>query len=130
KGWGWVVTRQSFSAETPRGQVTFVNLIAQYRPAGVQAPPPMFLLCSHYDTKVFDTIRFVGANDAGSSSGLLIELARVLANHRDLALKTELVFFDGEEADKNFTDKDVFFASRYFARQLRDTKQAKQFKGG
>lgn len=57
----------------------------------------------HYDTKYFKDFRFVGANDGGSSTALLLELARV-------AKKTTFVqkslgscslyfaFFDGEEA--------------------------------
>ena len=78
----------------------------------------VFLLCSHYDTKLFDSIRFVGANDGGSSTGALIEMARVLALHPSLAAKTLLVFFDGEEAYENFTDTDGLYGSRYFAAHL------------
>jgi len=87
-------------------------------------------LCSHYDTKTFDTIRFVGANDGGSSTGLLLELARVLGQHSNLAAKVELVFFDGEEAYENFSETDGLYGSRYFARQLADAKTGKQFRGG
>jgi Zn-dependent M28 family amino/carboxypeptidase len=76
-------------------------------------------LCSHYDTKLFDTIRFVGANDGGSSTGLLLELARVLGQQPGLARKIELAFFDGEEACENFSETDGLYGSRYFARQLR-----------
>ena len=36
------------------------------------------IVCSHYDTKLFSTIRFVGADDGASSTGALLELARVL----------------------------------------------------
>src|SRR6266566_6768221 len=93
---GWEVTRQAFTDDTPRGKVRFVNLIARF-PAQAKTAPS-FLLCSHYDTKTFDAIRFVGANDSGSSTGLLLELARVLGQHTNLAAKIELVFFDGEEA--------------------------------
>src|SRR5580765_289188 len=55
---GWQVTRQAFTDDTPRGKVHFVNLIARF--AGQGNAAPSFLLCSHYDTKTFDTIRFVG----------------------------------------------------------------------
>jgi Zn-dependent M28 family amino/carboxypeptidase len=79
---------------------------------------PIFLLCSHYDTKLFDTFRFVGANDGGSSTGLLLELARVLGQRPDLRAKVLLVFFDGEEAFENFSETDGLYGSRYFARQL------------
>jgi glutaminyl-peptide cyclotransferase len=124
---GWQVTRQAFSDDTPRGRVQFVNLIADFR--GQAKVAPVFLLCSHYDTKTFDTIKFVGANDGGSSTGLLLELARVIAQHPNLAAKIELVFFDGEEAYDHFSDTDGLYGSRYFARQL-SASSAKQFRGG
>jgi glutaminyl-peptide cyclotransferase len=125
---GWHVTRQTFTDDTPRGKVQFVNLLARF--SEENPPPPLFLLCSHYDTKTFDTIRFVGADDGGSSTGLLLELARVLGQHPDLAKKIELAFFDGEEAYEQFSDKDGLYGSRYFARQLKGPGAASQFRGG
>lgn len=124
---GWQIKRQAFADDTPRGKVQFVNLMAQFPGQGNAAPS--FLLCSHYDTKTFDSIRFVGANDAGSSTGLLLELARVIGQHPNLAEKIELVFFDGEEAYDHFSERDGLYGSRYFARQLQGSS-AKQFRGG
>ncbi|HMG05603.1 MAG TPA: M28 family peptidase [Chthoniobacterales bacterium] len=124
---GWKVTRQTFTDDTPRGKVEFVNLIAT-SPAKDAAPA--FLICSHYDTKTFDTASFVGANDAGSSTGLLLELARVLAGRPDLARKAALVFFDGEEAYQAFSDTDGLYGSRYFAKQLAAENKTKQYRGG
>ena len=125
---GWQVTRQGFTEETPRGKVRFVNLIARFSGDG-NAASPSFLLCSHYDTKLFDAIRFVGANDGGSSTGLLLELARVIGGRPNMARKIELVFFDGEEAYENFSETDGLYGSRYFAKQL-EADGAKQFRGG
>src|SRR5437899_7891755 len=124
----WQVTRQAFIDDTPRGKIQFVNLIAQFSGQG-KAASPLFLLCSHYDTKMFDAIRFVGANDGGSSTGLLLELARVIGQHPNLARKIELVFFDGEEAVEQFSQADGLYGSRYFARQLQGAG-TKQFRGG
>jgi glutaminyl-peptide cyclotransferase len=124
---GWQVTRQAFTDDTPRGKVRFVNLIARFSKQGSSAPS--FLLCSHYDTKIFDSFRFVGANDGGSNTGLLLELSRVLGQHPNLAAKIELAFFDGEEAYEHFSEKDGLYGSRYFARQL-GSSGAKQFRGG
>jgi len=124
---GWQVIRQAFTDDTSRGKIHFVNLIARFAGDGTQAPS--FLLCSHYDTKLFDTIRFVGANDGGSSTGLLLELARVLGQHPNLARKVELAFFDGEEAFENFSATDGLYGSRYFARQLQGD-DAKKIRGG
>ncbi|MFL6538615.1 MAG: M28 family peptidase [Chthoniobacterales bacterium] len=127
KHFGWTVTRQEFSEDTPRGKKQFVNVIATF---GGQAARPSFLLCSHYDTKTFDTGAFVGANDGGSSTGLLIELGRVFAKAPKLASQLELVFFDGEEAYEAFTETDGLYGSRYFAKQLAGSGGAKQFRGG
>jgi len=125
---GWQVTRQTFSDDTPRGKIHFVNLLAQFS-GQENARASLLLLCSHYDTKMFDTIRFVGANDGGSSTGLLLELARVIGQHPNLSRKIELVFFDGEEAVEQFSQADGLYGSRYFARQLQGAG-AKQFRGG
>src|SRR5436305_10335288 len=124
---GWQVTRQAFTDDTPRGKVQFANLIAQF--PGQQNAAPLFLLCSHYDTKTFDTIKFVGANDGGSSTGLLLELARVIGQHPNLAGKIELVFFDGEEAYDHLSATDGLYGSRYFDRQLQGSRP-KQLRGG
>jgi hypothetical protein len=125
---GWQVTRQAFTDDTPRGKIHFVNLIARF-PGAAKAVSPSFLFGSHYDTKLFDTIRFVGANDGGSSTGLLLELARVLGQHPSVARNVELVFFDGEEAIENFSETDGLYGSRYFAKQLQ-SQDAKHFRGG
>ena len=124
---GWKVARQAFGDTTPRGRVEFVNLVATF--AGADRAP-LFLACSHYDTKIFDTARFVGANDAGSSTGLLLELARVLRMRTDLASKVTLVFFDGEEAYEAFSETDGLYGSRYFARQLAAEGKTKQYRAG
>jgi glutaminyl-peptide cyclotransferase len=125
---GWHVTRQAFTDDTPRGKIHFTNLVARFA-GDSNTASPSFLLCSHYDTKLFDAIRFVGANDGGSSTGLLLELARVIGRHPNVARKVELVFFDGEEAFENFSDTDGLYGSRYFAKQLQ-SGEAKQFRGG
>jgi glutaminyl-peptide cyclotransferase len=127
---GWTVSRQTFTGSTPHGAVQFVNLIARFDVRDGKAAAPSFLLCSNYDTKLFYTFRFVGANDGGSSTGLLLEMARVLGQHSNLAQKVELVFFDGEEAYEEFSGSDGIYGSRYFAKQLAESKTAGQFHGG
>ncbi len=123
---GWKVIEQAFTDKTPRGEMKFVNLVARFG----NPPKPSFLLCSHYDTKIFDQFRFVGANDGGSSTGLLLELARVLAHRPDVAGKVELVFFDGEEAVVDFSNTDGVYGSRHFAQELANGGSAKSFRGG
>lgn len=130
---GWDVERQEFSDETPRGPLRFVNLIARFSATGVKPAPTntqQAIVCSHYDTKRFSTIRFVGASDGASSTGALLELARVLALDPALAAKVELVFFDGEEALVQFTETDGLYGSRFYAKKLRESGRAAQFKFG
>ena len=80
----------------------------------------MVLLASHYDTKWYEEFEFVGANDGGSSTGVLIELAYFLAEHHPgMAAKVELVFFDVEEAfGENITATDGLYGSHYYSRVL------------
>jgi glutaminyl-peptide cyclotransferase len=134
---GWTVERQSFKQDTPRGSMEFVNLIARFRDAG--AKDPRAIVCTHYDTKFFEAFSFVGANDGGSGTGALLELARVLALRPAFARRIELVFFDGEEASVSFTPfdgldpvshVDGLHGSRHYARVLRDTGRARQFRLG
>ena len=122
---GWTIEKQEFDDDTPRGKIHFCNLIARY---GGDTTTQEAIVCSHYDTKWFETIRFVGASDGGSSTGALIELARTLARDPGLARKVELVFFDGEEAFVHFTDTDGLYGSRHYAAALRDSGRYKQFK--
>ena len=130
---GWQIERQKFTDATPRGKYEFINLIARFsgnpgKPA--KTDTQQVIVCSHYDTKIFDTLNFVGASDGGSSTGALIELARVLALNPTLARQIELVFFDGEEAVQAFSETDGLYGSRYYARSLRESKRSKQFKFG
>lgn len=132
-GLGWVAESQPFLAETPYGEVAMTNIIARFPATKGQAPSPatqQVLVASHYDTKKFSTISFVGANDGASSTGALLELARVLSLDPALASKVELVFFDGEEAVQQFTEKDGLYGSRHYASALRDSGRNAQFKYG
>lgn len=122
---GWTVTRQAFTKTTQlKGKVEFVNLRARYNPDGAEIDwdkgGGMVIVASHYDTKWFEDFEFVGANDGGSSSGALIELARTLGSDLSyVAEKVELVFFDGEEAfGENITATDGLYGSHYYARAL------------
>ena len=125
---GWQVIEQPVTEQTPRGPVRFVNLIAR-RP-NEWTRENVFLVASHYDTKIFDSIRFLGANDGGSSTGALLEIGRVLGQHPQLATQIELIFFDGEEAYERFSPTDGLYGSRYFASQARKAKKTGIYRGG
>ncbi len=120
---GWELSRQTFTDMTPRGEVVFVNLRARRSADGTPIDwddgAGMVLLCSHYDTKIFDDIDFDGANDGGSSTGVLLEMGRCLAADPKFAAGVELVFFDGEEAVVEFTPVDGLYGSRHFAKGWR-----------
>ncbi len=116
---GWEVSRQAFDEPTPNGTIGFVNVRARFGAgADLWDKPVQVLVGSHYDTKYFERIRFVGANDGGSSSAALLEMARVLGERPDLAARVELVFFDGEEAFESYTATDGLYGSRKYAREI------------
>jgi glutaminyl-peptide cyclotransferase len=127
--YGWTVEPQRFAAQTPHGVMEMTNLLARFGPpSAAHAGGQKAIIGSHYDTKAFSTISFVGANDGASSTGALVELARVLAMDPGLASQIELVFFDGEEALQQFTETDGLYGSRHYAATLRDSGRAAQFK--
>src|SRR3984957_6530125 len=62
----------NFNAQTPAGLVPMKNILVKI-PGEKEG---IILLGTHYDTKRLDN--FVGADDAGSSTGVMLELAHVL----------------------------------------------------
>ena len=115
------VREQPFTAQTPDGPIPMVNVIAELPGRRSEA----ILLGGHYDTKFFPNFTFVGANDGGSSSGLLLELARALAQ-RPREFTYWIVFFDGEEARREWSATDGIYGSRHLAESLRRDGRAKQ----
>jgi len=107
---GWQLIEDRFTASTPLGPMPMENIIA-WR-AGSSAKAVVF--SGHYDTKLMPGIRFLGANDGGSSTGFLLEMARALSGKR-LKHDLYLVFFDGEEALKHWSDTDGLYGSRHLA---------------
>lgn len=108
---GLQTEQQIFRAVTPRGEIEFRNVIGRTARA---ATPPLIIIGAHYDTKRLDPIPFVGANDAGSGVGVLLEMARVAASEPNLWF----VCFDGEEAELEYGPGDGLWGSRYFAERL------------
>lgn len=95
KAYGLTVSNDEFRASTPQGEKNMINITA----AVPGESKDVIIISSHYDSKYFKDMRFLGANDPGSSVGALLELARVLAaNKQKPKLTYWLVFFDGEEA--------------------------------
>jgi Zn-dependent M28 family amino/carboxypeptidase len=110
---GVQVQVKPFEAETPHGRLAMANVVAVL--PGRRSE--VVMLAGHYDTKFFKAFRFVGANDGGSSAALLLELARRLAGTpRDYTIW--LVWFDGEEAREEWTERDSLYGSRRLAAEL------------
>jgi glutaminyl-peptide cyclotransferase len=109
---------QGFEGTTPQGPMRMANIIA--RLPGRR--PDVVILAGHYDTKLFNSFRFVGANDGGSSAGLLIELARRLVK-APREYTVWVVWFDGEEARETWTSTDSLYGSRHLAVELERTGQ-------
>lgn len=92
---GLKVMTDEFRPSTPLGARKMVNITAELPGASSN----VIIISSHYDTKLFKEFRFVGANDGASSTGALLELARVMAAVKaDRRFTYWFVFFDGEEA--------------------------------
>ena len=107
---GLEVRSHAFRPATPKGRLEMRNIWAVL--PGKRAN--VILLASHYDSKLFEGFRFVGANDGGSSTGLLLELARVLALNNPREYSIWFAFFDGEEAIQHWTATDSLYGSREF----------------
>lgn len=123
KSYGLTVSLDEFIAATPQGEKKMANIIAEIP----GATENIVLLTSHYETKLYKDMRFVGANDPAASVGTLLEIGRVLASMNDKPKVTyRLVFFDGEEAFcENWSDcgteeePDNTYGSRHYVSQLR-----------
>ena len=112
EGYGYQIEQDAFDAATPYGPKGMVNLVAH---KGFGAGN-IIAFASHYDTKYFENFRFVGANDGGSSTGLLLELARVLGS-RKTDFDYWFVFLDGEEAFVEWSAFDGTYGSRHLAKR-------------
>jgi len=104
---------EAFEADTPHGRLAMANVVGVVR----GRRPDVILVGGHYDTKWFKELPFVGANDGGSSTGLLLELARRLTG-APREFTYWVVFFDGEEARETWTARDSLYGSRRMAEDL------------
>lgn len=122
KSYGLTVSLDEFTAKTPQGEKKMANIVAEI-PGETKT---LILITSHYDTKFFKDMTFVGANDPAASVGTLLEIGRVLGSRREKPKVTyRLVFFDGEESfcegwsdcgDPN--NPDNTYGSRHYVSQL------------
>jgi glutaminyl-peptide cyclotransferase len=122
KSYGLTVSLDEFNATTPQGEKKMANIVAEI-PGETKT---LILITSHYDTKFYKDMSFVGANDPAASVGTLLEIGRVLGSRKEKPKVTyRLVFFDGEESfcegwsdcgdEKN---PDNTYGSRHYVSQL------------
>jgi hypothetical protein len=130
KSYGLNVMLDEFTTKTPVGEQKMVNVTAELPGEASD----VIIVSSHYDTKLFKEFRFVGANDGGSSTGTLLEMARVMAQSGQKPRFTYwFVFFDGEEAFcaewdecKNPDGPDNTYGSRHYVKQLKERNELKR----
>ncbi|MDA2932995.1 M28 family peptidase [Acidobacteria bacterium AH-259-D05] len=115
ESYGLEVHTQTFHPATPLGRRDMTNIwgITQGTTESI------IILASHYDSKYFESFSFVGANDSGSSTALVLELARILASENPTEYALWFVFFDGEEAFLDWTSADSLYGSREFVKMLK-----------
>ncbi len=102
------------------GEGTFRNVVGRIAArGGGDSEGRMVLLGAHYDTKT-GIDGFVGANDSGSGTGLLLELARSLAAV-PAGVEVRVAFFDGEEAAVKYGPSDGFHGSRRLAAEMEES---------
>ena len=127
KSYGLNVSLDQFTAATPQGDKKMVNIVADV-PGETK---DLILITSHYDTKFFKDMTFVGANDPAASVATLLEIGRVLGTLKEKPkVSYRLVFFDGEEAFcENWDDcskpgaPDNTYGSRHYVTTLKTNNE-------
>lgn len=101
KSYGASVTIQYFTAYAyDSTKLSLQNIIGSYNPEASHR----ILLAAHWDTRPFadkDSINknqpIPGANDGGSGTAVLLEIARILQKHPLPDIGVDMIFFDGED---------------------------------
>jgi Zn-dependent M28 family amino/carboxypeptidase len=117
------VETDEFTATTPAGVFTMRNYIARY--PGTK--DGVIVIATHYDT-LYSQKDFVGANDGGSGTGLLLELANQLRGAKRAGPSVWLVWLDGEEAFKQWSATDSLYGSRHLAEKWQKDGTVKKVK--
>lgn len=124
----WHTETDRFDALTPNlGTLTFENIIATLNPASER----LLVLACHYDSKYFpDGTRFEGASDSAVPCSMLIDMAEALHDlmtpmrqSKNVGLGLQLLFFDGEEAFQEWSDKDSLYGARHLAQRWQNEKR-------
>lgn len=118
------VEQDKFTAQTPVGKFPINNIIAKFpgKKDGI------IVVAGHYDTTPPLPKTYVGANDGGSSTALLLALADQFRGRELDGYSVWLVWTDGEEAFVKWTDTDSVYGTRQLAQKWQQDGTAKKIK--
>ena len=122
------VEDDAFTADTVEGKFPVRNIIAKFpgKKDGI------IVIMGHYDTNYpLRNIGYVGANDGGSSTAILLEFAhefRVAPGKTRDGYSVWLVWTDGEEAVKSWSDTDSLYGTRHLAEKWEKDGTLKKIK--
>jgi glutaminyl-peptide cyclotransferase len=119
------VEDDAFTADTVEGKFPVRNIIDRFpgRKDGIVA------ILGHYDTNYpLRNTGYVGANDGGSSTAILLEFANQLRGKPRDGYSVWLVWTDGEEAVKSWSDTDSDYGSRHLAEKWEKDGTLKKIK--
>ncbi len=121
---GVEVEQDKFTAQTPVGKVPINNIIAKFpgKKNGI------IVVAGHYDTNYPLPKDYVGANDGGSSTALLLSLADALRGKQRDGYGVWLVWTDGEEAFVKWTDSDSLYGTKQLAQKWKADGTASKVK--
>jgi len=118
------VEQDKFTAQTPVGKFQVNNIIAKFpgRKNGI------IVIAGHYDTNYPLPKAYVGANDGGSSTALLLAFADELRGKVRDGYSVWLVWTDAEEAFVTWSDTDSLYGTRHLAQKWQQDGTAKKIK--
>ena len=113
-----------FIAMTPVGKFPIRNIIAKFpgKKDGI------IVVAGHYETNYPLPKEFVGANDSGSNTGLMLELANQLRGKPNDGYSVWLVWTDGEEAFKTWSASDSLYGTKHLAQKWQQDGNSKKIK--
>jgi len=119
------VEDDTFTADTVEGKFPVRNIIAKY-PGNKDG---IIVIAGHYDTVYsLRNTRFVGANDGGSSTAILLEIANQLRGKKRDGFSVWLVWTDAEEAVRQWSDTDSLYGTKHLAAKWQQDGTIKKIK--
>jgi glutaminyl-peptide cyclotransferase len=122
---GVTVEDDAFTADTPEGKFPVRNIIAKF--PGTR--DGIIVIAGHYDTNYpLRNTGYVGANDGGSSTAILLELANQLRGKKRDGYSVWLLWTDAEEAIKQWSPTDSLYGARHLAEKWQKDGALKKIK--